>query len=95
MTLDEEIRCVERELLHAYRAAGEKNAFGDPEIVRILRRLNARLSLIEKTDPCAACNGKGGDEHDCDCTFCEIEKEECEECDGTGRVEREQENNAR
>ena len=86
--IEEEKNRLEKQLEATFKKIGAEKAFGDPQIVEIVRKLNVRLLIIDSTDPCPVCEGTGGENHDCDCNFCDMEVEECEECDGSGRVDK-------
>lgn len=38
-------------------------------------------------EDCANCDGMGDVEHDCDCEKCEIQTDECDVCDGDGKLD--------
>ena len=88
--IDEEIKRLEHELAELFVKIGRKDAFGDPGITRIVRKLNKKVSEQKNTKICVSCGGKGGEIHECDCEYCDVEMEECQECAGSGRVEKDQ-----
>lgn len=64
---------------------GAEKAFGDSSLIKIIKMLRERLDILESTDPCPACDGKGYTEHDCMCEHCTTTEIECELCEN-GRV---------
>lgn len=85
--LEEEIKQLSRDLDRLFNRIGAANAFGNEEIVKIVRQLQALVDYIDETDPCPVCQGTGGSKHECDCPHCDLDIDECFECD-RGRVEK-------
>lgn len=84
--LEKEIEDLTREFKRAFEKLGAEHAFGDPQLVKLVREVNERVQILETTDPCAACDGKGYVEHDCYCPYCTTTEVDCEKCFGDGRI---------
>lgn len=83
-----EISQMVGDLIASLKRIGPENAFGNEVLIRSIRHINEHIHLLETTDPCAACDGKGKEVHDCGCEHCSTEWIECEKCFGTGRIEK-------
>ena len=82
---DKDLNLLCYKLKAAFKEVGAENAFGDHVLVKLVREIQNRVEILETTDPCGACDGKGYVEHDCDCPHCTTSEVDCEECDG-GRI---------
>lgn len=58
---------------------GKKSNFTRAELVELFGECQH-----PSTDNCENCKGKKMSTHYCDCEFCEVDKEPCGNCDGTG-----------
>lgn len=86
---DRELKGAVAEFSRRIEKIGPRAAFGDAELIKYLHQISERMSVLETTDPCRACDGIGRLEHDCNCPHCSTEWVECEKCFGTGRIEKE------
>ena len=86
--IEMQIKNLSDRLKVLFKKIGNQNAFGDQEIIKIIHSINSRIDLIERTEPCKVCDGKGGEDHNCNYFYCDKQTEECEECDGSGRIKK-------
>src|SRR2546430_1969977 len=66
-----------------------KTAFGNSDLIAILREIDRVLDHREQFDSgdaCWQCKGTGHLEHDCDCELCTERWIDCESCDGRGYI---------
>lgn len=84
--IEEEIKQIGKEIAYWLKKIGTKKSFGDPKLIALVKKIDSRMELLNKTDPCEKCNGTGGKLHHCTCEWCETEFENCVKCDNTGRV---------
>lgn len=63
-----------------------KAEFGNLEQIALIKKERAEQEFIKNSKECIYCDGKKTIRHECDCTFCNETEEECEICDGLGRI---------
>lgn len=72
---------IERYIAKLLSEIPKDKLFGNEEVIKQLKSLQAILNEIEVGTICKRCNGTGEMDHDCDCPYCSADVEECDECD--------------
>lgn len=78
-----ELQSLRRQFAKLYKP---DDAFGNDELMRIVRRIDEITTWIESTDVCFECDGTGESLHECNCRHCDRADDECDECFGEGRI---------
>lgn len=61
-----------------------KTSFGDVRVIKLIRAIEEDKEYLETRVKCPDCEGEGVVDHECDCLLCNVQEEDCGECDGEG-----------
>lgn len=63
-----------------------RTAYGDKELIALVKRAEEIQEWIDNTEECPNCDGEGEVPHDCGCELCSARFEDCPKCLGEGRL---------